>query len=139
MFYRCEFFKIQELVDKATFEEFGEDAWMFLRTEALVSLDGIRRFFGTAVTVNDWLWGGKFELRGFRPRFVNTGATYSQHRFGNAFDLDVKGISAEIVRETILKNKDHHSLVNITCLEKDIPWVHFDCRNIIDRIRLVLP
>jgi len=137
--YRCKFFKIYELVDRFTHERFGEEAWQFFNPIALISLDGIREFFNAPVTVNNWFWGGSLQFRGLRPVYCTIGATYSQHRFGNAFDCDVKGVSAEEVRKTIIDNKDHELLRHITCIEADVDWLHFDCRNIPERIKLVKP
>ena len=135
-YYRCEYFDIEELVDKATFTKWGEQAWMFFRPEALASLDQIRKFYNRPVTVNNWKWGGSFQYRGFRPRSVMVGAEYGQHRFGNAFDLDVNGVLAETVRRDIIANKDE-IFTHITCLEAKVSWVHFDCRNVPNRIMLV--
>ncbi len=53
------------------------------------------------------------------------GAKYSQHRFGRAVDFDVKGISAETVRNDIRKGY----FSEITCIEADVNWVHIDVRN----------
>ena len=137
--YRCRHFSIHELIDEQTFIQWGEDAWMFLRPEALISLDNIRTYFGKPITVNNWIWGGDLQYRGFRPFYCKVGADYSQHRFGNAFDITVEGIGAEEVRQEILANKNHVAFEAITCLETDIEWVHFDLRNVQDRIWLVKP
>lgn len=142
IFYKCEHFDIEELVDRVTYEKWGERAWMFLRAEALYSLDGIRKYFGRPVTVNNWRDGGKFSQRGLRILNDNDKSIYSpysQHSLGDAFDLDVQGMTSDEVRSAILEDKDESRLEKITCLETDITWVHFDCRNIPDRIRLVKP
>jgi hypothetical protein len=112
---------------------------MFFQPRALFSLDGIRVHFGRPVIVNNWLWRGDFQFRGFRPVTCQTGAEYSQHRMGNAFDLDVQGIPAEEVRQEILKRKDDVLFHFIMCLEAGTNWVHFDCRNILQRIKVVNP
>ena len=136
-YYRCTHFDIMELVDRHTYTMFGDSAWMFLRVEALVALDNIRNHFGVPVIVNDWSFGGGMEYRGFRPKTCDVGVDLSQHRFGNAFDIDVRGVSADNVRQEILRIKDDPIFLNITCMETGIPYVHFDCRNIPDRIRLI--
>jgi len=138
VYYKCKHFEIYELVDPVTFDKWGEQAWMFFRPEALLSLDKIREFYNKPVTINNWKWGGSFRYRGLRPNYVTTGAVWGQHRFGNAFDLDVKGLSAEQVRQDIIKNKDT-VFTEITCLEANVNWVHFDCRNVSNRIMLVYP
>ena len=138
MFYKPKFFRIEELVDEATFDRFGFRAWMFFNPVFLRSLDRARHHFDSPITVNDWANGGQFSQRGLR---VNTtvGAHYSQHKFGNAGDYDVEGYPAEEVRQEILKKKDHHDFELITCLEADVAWVHQDCRNIRQRILLIKP
>ncbi len=138
-FYKCEYFKIYELVDRQTYLKYGEEAWMFFNPLALMSLDGIRKFFNIPVKVNDWKWGGDFQFRGLRPVYYQYGAIYSQHRYGNGFDSDVGDISAEEVRRRIIENKDSELLRHITCIESNVNWLHFDCRNISDRIRIVGP
>lgn len=143
--YLCNHFKIYELVDKATLDRFGFRAWMLLNPIALQALDGIREFFtdlrgkDTPVTVNNYHAGGPFQFRGLRPKSCTVGAEYSQHRLGNAFDCDIKGLSAEEARREILANKDNPLLININCIEAGVNWLHFDCRNIPDRIRIVHP
>lgn len=139
MFYTCKHFDIEELVDRATFEQFGQKAWMLLNPIALRQLDNLRDYFGVPVTVNSWKEGGPFQFRGFRPRSYNLGGEFSQHRMGCAFDLDVKGMAASAVRQEILTHKDHLSLKDINCLEDKVNWVHFDVRNSPNRILLVQP
>lgn len=138
IYYKCKYFEIYELIDPDTYNKWGERAWMFFNPHALVSLDDIRKHFGRRVTVNNWKWGGPFTMRGLRPPTSTVGATFGQHRFGNGFDSDVDGVTAEEVRREIIKHKDD-VFQYITCLEADVSWVHFDCRNIENRIMLVYP
>ena len=138
MFYRPKFFHITELVDKPTFDRFGERAWMFFNPVFLRSLDRVRHHFGVPVTVNDWATGGQLSQRGLRVH-TSVGATYSQHRFGNAGDYNVEGMEAEEIRQEILKKPDHHDFELITCVEVGVSWVHHDCRNINNRILLITP
>lgn len=137
MMFRCKHFDIKELVDEKTYKQFEEGSWMFFNQDALKALDGIRDYFETPVIVNNWASGGQFQFRGLRPITYTGGGTYSQHRLGNAFDCDVSGMSAEQVRKKILADKDNELLKLITCIEGGVNWVHFDCRNIPDRIRVV--
>lgn len=139
IYYKCKYFKIQELIDPATYNKWGERAWMFFNPHVLYSLDMIREHFQVSVTVNNWLFGGKFTMRGLRPPTSTVGAIYGQHRFGNAIDCDVKNKPAEEVRQEILKLKNNDRFQYITCLEADVAWVHFDTRNIENRIMLVYP
>ena len=137
IYYKCQHFKIEELVDRRTFEQWGEKAWMFFQPKALMSLDNIRVYFGKPVTVNNWCFGGMSENRGLRPPYSVIGADYSQHRYGNAFDIDIENVNAEDARQTIIKLKDSSLFYHITALEIEIPYIHFDCRNIMNRILLI--
>ncbi len=139
IYYKCIHFDIEELVDRQTYKKWGEKAWMFFRPETLISLDNIRKHFQRPVWVNNWSIGGDFQNRGLRLSYSMVGDEYSQHRFGNGFDLDVQDMKAEEVRQEILIHKDAPLLIGIMCLETNISWVHFDCRNIEDRIRLIKP
>lgn len=139
MFYRCNHFGIWEIVDKSTYEKFGEQAWQFFNPAILISIDGVRDYFGKPVTVNNWRDGGQFQWRGLRPLSCDVGAAYGLHRFGGALDFDVKGLTAEEIRQEILKNKNHEKFKLITCLEGNVSWVHADVRNIQNRILIVYP
>jgi len=137
--YTCNHFSIEELVDRFTFEKWGDNAWQFFNPQALKMLDGLREYFDKSVIVNNWKWGGNLQLRGLRPCYITEGAQYSLHRVGGAFDFNVKGIDAEEVRKEILDNKDHELLKYINCIEADVTWNHCDVRNCPDRIRIVHP
>lgn len=138
-FYKCTNFQALELVNKQTFERFKGDIWFLFNQKALIALDGIRNYFKKPIIVNNWYWKGPFQHRGYRTHESPDWSQYSQHSLGNAFDLDVLGVSPDRVREAIIENKDDPHFELITCLEIDIGWVHFDCRNIENRILLVKP
>ena len=137
--YTCKHFTIEELVDKHTFEKWGDNSWQFFNPDALRMIDGIREYFGKSIIINNWKWGGNLQLRGLRPCYVDIGAKYSLHRIGSAFDLTIKGMDAEDVRKEILENKGHELLKYVNCIEADVSWLHADNRNIPDRIRVVHP
>lgn len=121
-------FQLYELVDKKTYEEMGENAWDLFTPEILISLDNLREFWQRPITVNNWMAGGQFQFRGYRPSWYQPGVTPgSEHRKGNAFDCDVTGISANMVRQMILDHKDDPLLSGITRMEGNVTWVHFDC------------
>lgn len=126
-------FKLEELVDKKTFEEEGEKAWEHFDPQALQALDDLHDFFSTlkgekaTVTVNNWKWGGPFQFRGFRPASYQPGVTPgSAHRKGKGFDCDIKGLTAFEARQAIVANKESSLLTKITRLEGGVNWVHFD-------------
>ena len=144
-FYKCQHFRIYELVDPETHRRFGERAWMFFNPKALRMIDGIWEFFNdyrgqkTVVKINDWYWGGQYQWSGLRTLDCTIGGDLSQHRLANGFDCKIGGVPAEEARQVILANQDHKYLQYITCIEADVDWLHADSRNIRDRILLVYP
>lgn len=139
MYYKPIHFDVKELVSESVYNRFGQDALMLLRPELLMTLDKIRERYNKSVTVNTWSFGGKLYFRGYRPFDCTVGARYSQHRLGNAADFDVDGMTADEVRADIIKYPNAIHFANITCIEANVNWVHIDCRNIKDRIRIVYP
>ena len=120
------YFKIEEIIDRETFETLGEEAWQLFNTDALIALDDLREFLNTSITVNDWARGGSMQWRGYRSNKCPIGAKLSQHRKGNAFDCTVKGYSAQEARSVILAHQDDPLLKRITRMEDKVSWLHFD-------------
>ncbi len=139
LFYKCVHFKIQELVDKETFQALGESAWMLFDRNLLGAMDRIRERYDVEITVNNWATGGPFSQRGFRSSDSTTGAKLSGHRRGQNLDFDVKGKTADWVRKDILDNKDHIDFMLITRMEVGISWVHIGVENVPGRILLFNP
>ena len=129
-------FKLEELVDKNTFETMGNKAWGFFTEDALFALDDLREFFNAHITINDWHRGGSMQWRGYRSPSCPIGAKSSQHRLGNAFDCTIQGHTAEEARAEILAHQDDELLKRIMRLEADKSWVHFDCKEVTNRIKL---
>jgi hypothetical protein len=131
-------FELYELVSKDTYEAMGDSAWSLFNPEALEALDNLREYFGVSVTVNTWKNGGSLQHRGYRTpqEAADLGSPNSQHRFGNAFDCDIQGISADDARKQICDNKDNPLLIKIQRLEDGVPWVHFDLKPVPNRIYL---
>ena len=130
--YRTKYFKLHELVSKSDYDSLGEKCWDLLDERALRTLDALREDLGRPITINTWKTNGQFSWRGYRSRaYYKSDAEYiksrSQHKFGRAFDFDVKGMSAEDVRQYIYKNKS--KFPHISFIEADVNWVHFDTRN----------
>ena len=92
MIYKCKYFKLQELVSPLVFNKYGEFAWSFFDAEILKDLDKIREHFGSALTINTWLFGGNTTQCGLRSnmdKMVKEKTTLycSAHTMGKAFDL----------------------------------------------------
>lgn len=135
------YFAIYELVDKLTYERFGNSAWQFFNTDTLHVLLIIREGIGKPIAINDWFWGGQYDERGLRTNLcpiviAKTKANklyLSGHVLGNAIDFKIKGMDSEVVRNWIIKNQslfpckirlEHIALAT----GKPITWVHFDTK-----------
>ena len=139
-------FGLKEFVPPTIWTQFRDRARWFLDPRMLDLAQFYRDFFGKPVYVNtwgvDWL-GTNFELRGFRPPSADTGAHYSQHKFGRAFDCNVKGMTPDEVRGAIRENESAFMGAGLTTLESGEiadTWVHSDIRTTDqDSILIVTP
>jgi len=132
-----EFFSIHELVDKATYDKYGERAWDFMDLRLVRNLLFIRVKLGKSITVNNWKWGGSLSQRGLRTntsyivkKKTQKDSIYlSAHTMFKAVDFDVDGMTANEVREWIESNSGE---LPYPCrLERKlngnyITWVHLD-------------
>lgn len=132
-------FRIEELTPP------GHQNWSLLQDDLVELADEMHDLFveefggeGIKVTmeVNTWLWGGKFKMRGWRPRLCSTGSPNSQHKQGNAIDFDVYvTVDGEKVRQdpddirTLLRKwKRDGKLEKLGGLETGVNWCHADSR-----------
>lgn len=133
--YKPEFFSIKELVPQAVYEARGERAWELLDDRLLITLDELRRAFGS-ITVNNWHNGRDRQWSGLRTEASPYGTEFSQHRFGRAADCLFNHNDVEVVRGIILNEPDRFPLIQ--SVELDTNWLHIDCRNC-DRIKTYKP
>lgn len=140
MIYRCQYFKLQELVHPNIYSKWGDRAWEFLDPRILQSADQLREYFGP-ITINDWHTGGEHVDSGLREWGSTTGALWSQHKFGRALDLKFKTTTpigaASIIQSQPLR---FPMITTIEDVAKTITWLHIDCRNNPDNsLRIVEP
>lgn len=64
----------------------------------------IRERYEKPVKINDWVFGGKLEYRGFRPANSTIGTESSQHKLSKALDFTVKGMTAKVVYDDLVAN-----------------------------------
>lgn len=129
MRHHTDHFQLQELVDPQIYEDRGERAWELLRPTALITLDQLRNVFGPII-VNDWHKGGTYKESGLRRQDTTTGAKWSIHRYGGAFDCKPKACTVKDMFDYILAHSEEFP--HLTTLEdiKATPtWLHFDDRN----------
>ena len=131
------YFRIEEVVDPESYKILGEGAFELFNPDALIALDNLREFFDAPVTVNTWHTGGSFKYRGYRPPDCKVGAKMSQHRFGNAFDCDIRGYTAEEARRKIIENQNNPLLEKIMRMEGNVGWVHWDCKILAKNIKRI--
>jgi len=136
-------FALHEFVPIHIYHRYGRNARWFIRPEVVKLAEFYREWFDVPVTVNNWYWGGRFQERGFRVPETQTGSQYSQHKFGAAFDCNVRGLTADAVREEILNNADEFMNAGLTTLEHPAyapTWIHSDIRSTgMDEILIVKP
>lgn len=128
------YFDIEELVCRHVYKKFGESAWSFFDERLLETLLVIREKLGKAIYVNNWQVGGNLTQRGLRCNVCALVAEktalekvyMSTHMQGNGIDFDVKGMSAQEVRDWTVRNQI--LLPYPVRLEDGVTWVHLDLR-----------
>lgn len=124
-FYKPKHFRTEELVHPEIFKRFGENSLQFLDARMLWTLDAFREVYGS-ITINNWCFGGKRVDSGLRLSLSETGAPFSAHKFGRAFDLIIKNISAETIRQEMKSYPSTERFQYITRCEEGVSWLHID-------------
>lgn len=120
---------VQELIPKDIYLRDGDRAAKYIDSKLPIVLERIRELCGNKqMTLNDWYWGGRFNLRGYRPPECTIGASKSMHKQGKAADFTIKGMTAEQVRKVIRDNAEELIALGLTRMEKDVSWVHVDLK-----------
>lgn len=126
-------FRIEEFVYPEIFKQYGEKAQWFIDKRIVQAAQLLRDKVGRSITINNWHSGGKRVESGLRMFDTDTGAKFSQHKFGAAADLKIEGVngafmSGEEMRDIVkLYWPDLKGL--ISTIEDDTDgWLHIDCR-----------
>jgi len=134
------YFKIQEFVDKQTYEKWGENAWMFFDENLLKVILVLRKhILKVPLVCNDWSFGGKNQQRGLRTNLsplvkekTDKGQLYlSAHLRGHAVDLVSSKMTAANMRKLILANQNELPC-KIRC-EDGVSWLHIDTMPMINQ------
>ncbi|HBP66240.1 MAG TPA: hypothetical protein DD730_18765 [Desulfosporosinus sp.] len=121
-------FKAHELVDQKTYEHFGQSAFQLFRDDILRGLDELRDLVNRPLIVNNWKDGGQYEWSGLRTIDCYTGAKWSPHRLGAAFDIKCPTMGVTELQKFILQQSANGNLKTITRMELNTPtWTHIDC------------
>lgn len=89
----------------------------------------VRELFGKPMIINNWHTGGTYTLRGWRPLNCPVGAKKSLHKKGKAFDFDIKGLSDDEVKDTIIKHEKELYKIGVRRMESREDagtWCHLD-------------
>jgi hypothetical protein len=127
-------FRIEEFVPPTIYKVWGAGSIKFLDPRIVILADAYRDFFDASVLINNWVFNPKgtvYKERGYRTPTSKTGASSSQHKFGRAFDCNVKGLTPREVYNAVVANYEFFKQFGLTTIEdiKFTPtWLHSDCR-----------
>lgn len=124
-------FNIEEFVPKPIFDRYMANSKWFIDPKLIAIAEFIREEFELPVIINNWHAGGKFQERGYRVPTTETGARYSQHKFGRAIDINVKDIPAAEVSEWVIASFPSLKPLGLTTIENPTStptWTHIDVR-----------
>ena len=139
-----EYFDVEELVSSGAYNKYKHlGNYFFLARfdiRLLETILTIREAINKPITINNWKWGGKFDERGLRDtstpmvqkRAKNDDSWLSGHCLSMAIDFDVKGMTANDVRQWLLDNKEilpHKIRLERKFNGEYISWVHLDVCN----------
>lgn len=129
-------FDLREFIDPITFNEFGADSIKKIDNRLFAIAEKVHQITGVAVTINNWLWGGRRHESGTRRQDTKTGAAHSAHKFndtnpGKAIDFVVTGMSAVEVNKLIMEHEGEFYDLGVRQME-DISftpnWTHLATR-----------
>jgi hypothetical protein len=126
-----EYFTVKEFVPQSIYRQYGDKSIFFLDARMLNVATAYRKYFNKPIIINNWHTGGTFQQRGYRLPNSTTGAALSQHKFGRAFDCNVKGLKDKDAYDEIVKNYDFFKEVGLSTLENfnfTGSWIHSDVR-----------
>lgn len=151
-------FDIREFVPIETYNRWRAKSIWFVRPEIISIAEFYKVFFknyfkadNVLVTVNNYMFGGQLQYRGYRPPSCTIGAGESQHRFGSAFDCSltiIKGNQRSTpsyadVQAALIYNEKEIIKAGITTIEDTTytpTWLHTDIRNTgLDHLLIVKP
>lgn len=126
-----EHFDLQEFIPRLIWNGYKEKSIWFINPKIVALAEFVRKYFDAPVIINNWHTGGQFNERGYRVPMSNVGAKFSQHKLGNAIDINVKGLAAGEVSKRIIKDYalfKVHGLTTIENPEATPTWTHLDVR-----------
>ena len=144
--YVPDYFKVEEFFSKEIIKQAEYTTvllWQWMDDRLLKTADMLRRAYGPMI-VNDYLWGGNNQYRGYRSQIelINRGvwnqtgkivprmsSFTSQHCRGAALDATFSNYSVDVVKKDILEHPQEKTFQYITAMEDNVSWLHVDIRN----------
>ena len=131
------YFSIKEFVSEGlhiTYKALGRAnlLWSLFDDRILRAVVALREIYGP-IYINTWSihnQNSNFNYRGFRGPNCIVGTELSQHRFGRGLDMHFGEATVDEVRCDLIKGRvSRDGLEYITAIEKEVSWLHIDCRN----------
>jgi len=110
-------FYVEDFVPKIIHTQFGDKSIWFISKFMVDYAELLWSRYNKQVIINNWKSGGTLENRGFRTPDALVGGKLSQHKFRNAIDTNVAGVSPEEVAKDIIDNFTIYSKVGLTTIE----------------------
>jgi len=137
-------FSLHEFIDKKTYGKWGTASRWFIDPRISMVAQFIRTRHGKPVTINNWKSGGQYQYSGFDPPGgYRKSTSLSQHRFGRAVDIKIKGMTVQELYKDIMDNQALYMENGLTTVEniKHTPtWLHCDVRETgLKKIKVVNP
>jgi len=127
--YRPHHFKIQELVPQTHYAIYDITILLSLLDDRILwTADQLHSLYGPLI-INDYLFNGPNQYRGWRPPTCSIGTKLSQHKFGRALDIIPQDFTVLQIRSDIINNTHVEEFKYITAVETDINWLHISCQN----------
>lgn len=121
-------FYLSEFLPRNVYDTFGLRGITLIDERTLILAQFFRNWFGPS-TINNWYDGGQYNESGYRAPKTKTGAEYSQHKFGRAFDVKVAGKKPVDIYHEILAHEKEFMQAGLTRMEiVDFTptWNHLD-------------
>lgn len=126
-----EHFELIEFIDPVTYSNFADNSIWFIDQRLINVAEAFRVIVNKPVIINDWHIHGKYKESGLRTFNTTTGSKYSQHRYGRAADLKVKGMTGQQLFNVAKANWDMLKEFGLTTVENPQAtptWLHCDTR-----------
>lgn len=104
--------------------------YMFMDRRIVEYAEKVRNYFKVSITINNWNNKGSYQNRGWRAKNSPVGAKNSMHKFGKAIDFDVKGLTAEEVRQMIKEDQKLFYSFGLRRVEEGVSWLHSDIKDV---------